>query len=105
MDEPKNVGAQVTARVGARDQTFIRYSDDTAFEPWINMEGDVFSWNELRDPKPVNSDSPELANLYFQMGLACGDLIRQNKDSMPLDMVYRIMGGETYEQVSGVVLP
>jgi len=110
MDEPKEVGARVDATwvyEQNKSQTWLRFTTQTGVaEPWINEECECASWDQFSNIKPHPApDGPELANLYFQMGLATGDLLRQNKDCMPLEMIYRLMSGEKYEAITGVVLP
>jgi hypothetical protein len=110
MDEPKEAGARVNATwtyEQKKVQTWTRFTTKTHVdEPWINEDCECASWDQLIQPRHHSApDGPELANLYFQMGLATGDLLRQNKDVMPLEMIYRLMSGEKYEAIAGVVLP
>ena len=108
MNEPQNVGDRVRARRSGYPGTeWIRYSTDPNIgQPWIAETGTHASWTSLEDVRPVqDEEKAEIGNLYFQVGLATGDLMRQNKREMPLDMLYRLMSHEKYEDITGVLLP
>lgn len=98
MNEPKDIGTVIRARTAhSNEGTWVRYSN-VAGDPWINERGIAVHWSELRDVR-LSEDETQRLNVYFQMGLATGELMKQGEKAMPLEMIYRLMSGEKWEDL------